>query len=95
MTENEYLLTVLSEECAEVTHRVSKMLRFGPTQIEPGQELNNKERLTQELTDLIAVGDILYDRHLVGAVFNSEKQEKYKKVKKFMDLSRKLGTLTG
>ena len=46
------LLTILAEECAEVTQRVMKMLRFGVTEIQTGQELSNRDRLSVEVGDL-------------------------------------------
>lgn len=55
MTRTEHLLTTLSEECAEVAQRVSKALRFGIEEVQPGQPFNNSERVRQELWDLIGV----------------------------------------
>jgi hypothetical protein len=59
MTREQHLLIKLSEECAEVAHRVSKALRFGLDEIQPGQDLDNGERLWQEIHDLIAVIEML------------------------------------
>lgn len=49
------LLTVLMEECAEVQQRASKLIRFGRDEVQPGQALTNKTRLSHELGDLTAV----------------------------------------
>lgn len=49
------LLTILAEECCEVGQRVSKALRFGIDEIQPGQDLTNAERIMQEVGDLLAV----------------------------------------
>jgi hypothetical protein len=46
------LLEILIEECAEVQQRATKMLRFGVEEIQPGQFLNNRDRLSLELGDL-------------------------------------------
>jgi len=49
------MLEILIEECAEVQQRVCKILRFGLTEIEPGQDKNNTERLSLEVGDLMEV----------------------------------------
>lgn len=47
------LLTILMEECAEVIHRASKIIRFGFEEIQPGKEgLTNLERFSAEIGDL-------------------------------------------
>jgi hypothetical protein len=53
------LCQLLSEECAEVTQRASKLSRFGHKEIQPGQPLNNFERLRREKVDLLVVFDLL------------------------------------
>ena len=45
------LLTHLQEESAEISQRVSKAIRFGLDEIQPGQELNNRERSEEEVND--------------------------------------------
>lgn len=55
MTRTEHLLTILSEEAAEVAQRVSKALRFGLEEVQPGQPLTNAQRIAYEMVDLIAV----------------------------------------
>lgn len=52
--ENE-LLIILSEECNEVGQRAAKMQRFGINEIQPGQPHTNRERLSQEVGDLMGV----------------------------------------
>ena len=59
MDHTQYLLVCLAEECAEVSHRAMKALRFGLDEIQPGQTLTNRERLVEELHDLISVAAIL------------------------------------
>ena len=56
MNRREYLLLLLMEECAEIQHRISKMLRFGD--ITP--YANNRLELNIEFNDLLAVIDLLY-----------------------------------
>lgn len=55
MTREEHLLTILAEECCEVAHRVSKALRFGLAEIQPGQALTNAQRIMAEVQDFLAV----------------------------------------
>jgi hypothetical protein len=43
---------VLIEECAEVTQRATKLLRFGVDEVQPGQPLSNMQRLCMEIGDL-------------------------------------------
>lgn len=59
MTEEQYLLTVLAEECAEVAHRCAKAIRFGAKEVQPGQSLDNRERIEAELGDLMGVVGML------------------------------------
>lgn len=88
MTELEYLLTTLSEECAETAQRASKAIRFGISEIQPGQNEDNKRRLEREYAEIVAVGDLL------GLQIREEdKAAKHEKLKKFMDYSRQIGTL--
>lgn len=89
MTEREHLLTILAEECAEVAQRASKALRFGETEIQPGQFLTNRERITVEAIDLLAVLSMLglgkYDEQAV--------KKKQAKVRKYLDYADECGTL--
>ena len=49
------LLIILMEECAEVQKNAAKMLRFGVEDAQPGQNLTNRERLSLEVADVLAV----------------------------------------
>lgn len=105
MNERQYLLTRLIEECAEVQQRATKALTFGmyesqaqgpSTNPKPEAKLNNNERLAQEFTDLIAISEML-NQHIAMPLSVSDtraKELKKEKVKKYMDYSRSLGTLT-
>lgn len=89
MNRTEYLLTCLAEECAEVAQRASKAIRFGLTEIQPGQSEDNTRRIEKEYAELIAVADLLKLN-----VSESDIAAKKEKLKKYMDYSRKIGTLT-
>ncbi len=94
MNTTEYLLSKLAEECAEVTQRATKAQRFGLDEVQPGQYLNNRQRLTDEVEDLLVILSMLEDRgivvldHLESAV-----DEKEAKILKYMEYSRQCGTL--
>lgn len=95
MNETQYLLICLSEECAEVSQRVSKALRFGLHEVQPptpslpqGHTMSNLERLEQEFNDLLAVGEALGLR-----ISPKEIKAKKEKIAKYMDYSREQGTL--
>lgn len=47
------LASVIAEECCEVGQRAMKLLRFGVDEVQPGQPLNNAERMSEEIGDLI------------------------------------------
>jgi NTP pyrophosphatase (non-canonical NTP hydrolase) len=92
MNRTEHLLTCLAEECAEVSQRVSKALRFGLHEVQPGQADNNAERIAAELVDLCAVAEILVGEGIIPdrPVSSRAKREK---IEKFMEISRAQGVL--
>lgn len=49
---------VLIEECAEVTQRATKLLRFGVEEVQPGQPHSNAYRLGLEVGDLLESVDM-------------------------------------
>ena len=78
------LLTIMMEECAEVIQRASKTLRFGIDEVEPGQKLDNTQRTSFEVGDLMAVFEKcskagLLDEDIIIAQIpiKMEKLEKY------------------
>jgi hypothetical protein len=97
MNETEHLLTVLSEECAEVSQRVSKALRFGLAEVQPGQTMTNAERIVEEIVDfhasvqmLIRAGAIRID----DEEFMAAQRRKVEKVERFMEYARSQGAIT-
>lgn len=87
-TEQQHLLGILGEECAEVAQQASKAVRFGLDRTKPGTDKTNREIIEQELSDLVAVANMLglWPHDLLVS-------EKQKKVRKQMQLSRELGML--
>jgi NTP pyrophosphatase (non-canonical NTP hydrolase) len=96
VTKTEHLLSCLAEECAEVAQRASKAMRFGLDDIEPGQELNNAERIIYELTDLCAVIEMLSEQKIInpfvspGDAINRKKE----KVARYMEYAIQRGAIT-
>jgi NTP pyrophosphatase (non-canonical NTP hydrolase) len=79
------LLTILAEECCEVGQRVSKALRFGLSEVQPGQPLTNTERISEEVGDLIAVVETLTGRGILSKEDISEAiRKKYTKLEKYL-----------
>lgn len=93
MTQNEHLLTILAEECIEVAHRITKALRFGLHEVEPGQPLNNGQRIHQEFQDVLAMAEML--NPVMREFYMPDGVDAKKaKVRKFLEYSRQCGTLT-
>lgn len=105
MTRDEHLLVILAEECSEVAQRVSKALRFGLTEIEPGQALNNAQRIVAEMNDLTAAYNMVAgaavapDSKFAG-LFDGKPEAwfaamkaRQEKVEKFLAYSATCGTL--
>lgn len=95
MNKLEYLLTVLSEECSEVSQQVAKIQRFGADNYHPTTKTVNRELLVKELNDLLAVVEMLnsmgFDLSDVGNRIDID--NKKFKVSKYMVLSKELGNL--
>jgi NTP pyrophosphatase (non-canonical NTP hydrolase) len=61
MNREQFLLTKLAEECAEVAQMALKTQQFGMNESKPGQLATNKDRLHAELNDLNAIVQMLND----------------------------------
>ena len=96
MNRGEHLLTCLGEECNEVGQRVSKALRFGLNEVQPGQEATNAQRITAELKDLWAVAIACAQAGLIPFPQPSiaEVERKKEKIERFMAISREQGVLS-
>jgi hypothetical protein len=57
-------MLILQEECAEVTQAISKVFRFGSSAVHEGK--TNKERLEEEVGDLLCMIDIMVERGIIG-----------------------------
>ena len=91
MNNEEYILTLIAEECNEVAQRATKALRFGLHETQEGQKYTNQERLLQEFWDLTTVMRMLYP---VADFENNEwSQEKIIRVEKYKEYSILLNRL--
>lgn len=55
MNREQYLLTKLAEECAEVAQMALKTQQFGQEEHYPESRFNNKQRLNLEYNDLLTI----------------------------------------
>jgi hypothetical protein len=95
MNRKEHLLTILSEEGAEVSQMVSKILRFGINDVMPGQFLSNEERLIEEFNDLVGAMEKLYDDGIIKRPVHNRQmvEDKKTRIERFLKYSQKVGTL--
>lgn len=94
MNKVEYLLTCLAEEAVEVAQRATKAMRFGCDEVQPGQALTNVQRISQELSELHALAELLEEEGVRVLPLSSDAIErKREKVAVFMKYSRDCGTL--
>jgi hypothetical protein len=102
MNRKEHLLTCLAEECAEVSQRVSKALRFGMDEIQSGQGMTNADRIAEELHDLMSVWSICREEGLfLGQVSRAWSHwpddetidVKRSKIERYMEISIREGAL--
>lgn len=99
MNREEHLLSIVAEECAEVAHSVSKAMRFGMVEVEPGQTETNASRIQSEYCDLMAAMQMLgeCDKEIYKG-WDTTRLEKHlkdkkAKVEKFLKYSAMRGTL--
>lgn len=78
-------LIITQEECAEVSQAISKILRFGISG--SWENRTNKERLEQELGDLLCMVEILYEKGIVsGNEVEANSAHKRAKLKKWSNI---------
>lgn len=64
---NKEILLITQEECAEVTQAISKVFRFGMEAEHKG--VTNRERLEEEVGDLLCMIDLLIEKDIIGEVW--------------------------
>lgn len=95
MDRTTYLLVKLAEECCEAAQRATKAVTFGVDEVQPGQPLNNSERLMDELEDVRVIVEMLREEGALSlSPINEERfAAKRAKVERFMRYSQECGTL--
>ena len=79
-------MLILQEECSEVTQATSKCFRFGLDGVY--QDQSNRDRLEQELGDVLAMIDILVSQGVVSADdLQAAKQRKFDKLKQWSTIA--------
>lgn len=77
---NKEIMLIAQEECAEVTQAISKVFRFGMDAEHNGR--TNKDRLEEEMGDLICMFQLMEERGLIDwtrvSVAAQMKREKLK-----------------
>lgn len=81
------IMSILQEECAEVTQAVSKCFRFGLDNYKPGKPLTNREHLEVELGDVLAMIELLENIGVVSAAsVEKAKEAKFEKLKTWSNI---------
>ena len=92
----QHYLTKLAEEGSEVAQIALKTQQFGPSEVMPGQPLNNFERCHQELDDLLAMVEELNEKFDFGYTPSRDRIEAKKaKVRKYLGYSIHPGMVEG
>lgn len=97
MNKTEYLLSCLSEECAEIAKEVAKAQRFGLQDTDPNSEsrLNNGQKISCEIADLLGVFELLIENGDLRdtRVSRIGIELKKERVKSWMQYSKEKGCL--
>jgi hypothetical protein len=92
MTRTQYLLTVLAEEAAEVAKEAIKAARFGIDDAHPRTGETNRQRLTAEFNDLVAVMEMVKsDLGLKDLYHGPAIATKQARVQTYMEYSKERG----
>jgi NTP pyrophosphatase (non-canonical NTP hydrolase) len=84
---NNEVMDIAQEECAEVIQAISKIRRFGIDNSKPGTEYSNRAHLEEELGDVLAMIDILMINNIVSwANLHRAKRAKIEKLKKWSEI---------
>ena len=86
--QNNEVMDILQEECAEVIQAVSKIRRFGMDNSKHETEQTNRQHLEEELGDMLAMIDILMANDIVSwGNLHRAKRAKIEKLKKWSTIS--------
>lgn len=85
--ENQEILLITQEECAEVTQAISKVFRFGMEDEFRGQ--TNREHLEEEIGDLMCMIDLLIDSGMISeSAVMTAKNEKLNKLQIWSNIGK-------
>lgn len=95
MNRVDHILWNITEECDEVSQRVSKSARFGLNEVQPGQNYDNAERIMHEFADLLGAMELLEDEGLIKypSDFRALIDRKKSRFEKFLKISFQQGRL--
>lgn len=89
-----FLLTKIVEEGGEVVQRAGKALLYGPGEIQKGQDLNNLQRLRDEMRDLIVCYERLERYAGLAPIQPIDKGSYAANLNKALSVSYKAGTVS-
>jgi NTP pyrophosphatase (non-canonical NTP hydrolase) len=86
-SKQEEILNILQEECAEVIQMVSKCRRFGLDQQHLKADKPNRDKLTEEIGDVLAMINLCIEHNIVNQdqVIVAQ-QNKFKKLKQWSNI---------
>jgi len=91
---SEHLVKKIGEECSEVIKELYKADLFGMEDCEPNQELTNKQKIENELADLLGAIELVCEHGILNdrEIFDRDKVEAKKiKILKWMEYSQNKG----
>jgi NTP pyrophosphatase (non-canonical NTP hydrolase) len=85
-TQKEIML-IAQEECAEVVQAISKCFRFGFNEKHPNEEFTNRQRLEEEIGDLLCMIDLMVEKNIISDILiNAACSKKTEKLKKWSNI---------
>jgi len=86
-SKQEEILNILQEECAEVIQMVSKCRRFGLDQQHLKADKPNRDKLTEEIGDVLAMINLCIEHNIVNQdQVMTAQQNKFKKLKQWSNI---------
>lgn len=95
MNLDEHLLLLLAEECNEISQSAIKCIRFTTNHVAEGMSGHSNFSLLQvEYNDMLAIVELLKEESLYLTRVDHLVKDKKERLKKFLQISRDLGTLS-
>lgn len=88
-----HLFVCLQEECIEMAHGISKILRFTPGEISPPHAKSNLELLEDEYNDFLGAKELLEELGIRLERNESKVAAKKAKLLRYIDKASSLGTV--